>query len=93
MKNNMSMKQKSNNDICFFCKKKAHIKNECFKYKKLLENKGTLISLVCHESLLVNVPNNTWWIDSGTTIHIANTMQGFLAGPKETVTKRTKSLF
>ncbi|KAL0299968.1 UNVERIFIED_CONTAM: Secreted RxLR effector protein [Sesamum angustifolium] len=25
------------------------------------------------------VPDNTWWIDSGSTIHVANTMQGFLS--------------
>jgi hypothetical protein len=26
----------------------------------------------------VEAPCNTWWIDSGSTIHIVNTMQGFL---------------
>jgi hypothetical protein len=37
---------------------------------------------VCHESFFffffVEAPNNTWWIDSGSTIHIVNSMQGFL---------------
>ena len=26
----------------------------------------------------MEVPYNTWWIDSGCTIHVSNTMQGFL---------------
>ena len=27
---------------------------------------------------MVHISYNTWWIDSSTTIHVANTMQGFL---------------
>ena len=42
------------------------------------EKKGNLISLVCHESFFVEAPNNTWWVDSSSTIHIVNSMQGFL---------------
>ena len=38
------------------------------------EKKGNLISLVCHESFFVETPNNTWWVDSGSTIHIFNSM-------------------
>ena len=80
---NVPMKKDGNK--CFFCKKKGHMKKDCVKYKKWLEKKGNLISFVCYESLLVDVPNNTWWIDSGSTIHIVNTMQGFLSQrkPKE----------
>ena len=26
----------------------------------------------------MEVPSNTWWIDSGYTTHVANVMQGFL---------------
>jgi hypothetical protein len=26
----------------------------------------------------VEAPSNTWWIESSSTIHIVNTMQGFL---------------
>ncbi|KAJ9685151.1 hypothetical protein PVL29_017257 [Vitis rotundifolia] len=33
-------------------------------------------SFVCYESNMVNVNTNTWWIDSGSTIHIANSLQG-----------------
>jgi len=61
---------------CFFCKKKGHIKKECVKFQKWLEDKGNPTSFVCYESNMVNVNINTWWIDSGSTIHISNCMQG-----------------
>ena len=53
------------------------MKKDCLKYKKWLEKKGNLISLVCYESFFVETPNNTWWIDSGSTIHTVNSIQGF----------------
>ena len=31
-------------------------------------------SFVCYESNMVNVNHNTWWIDSGSTIHVSNTL-------------------
>ena len=61
---------------CFFCKKKGHERKDCDKFKKWLEKKGNLSSFVCYESNMVNVNINTWWIDSGSTIHIANSLQG-----------------
>ncbi|KAL0286530.1 UNVERIFIED_CONTAM: hypothetical protein Scaly_2791000 [Sesamum calycinum] len=76
---NMSNEAFGNKITCFFCRKTGHKKKDCPKYKKWLEKKGNLISCVCYESNFVKVPDNTWWIDSGSTIHIANTMQGFLS--------------
>ena len=66
--------KKENN--CFFCKRKGHVKKDCPKFKKWLEKKGNLSSFVCYESNMVNVNINTWWIDFGSTIHIANYLQG-----------------
>ena len=75
----VSAKSASKKDFkCFFCKKKGHAKKDCIKYKKWLEKKGTFLSLVCYESNFINVPHNTWWIDSGATVHICNTMQELL---------------
>ena len=54
---------------CFFCKKKGHMKKNCPGFQKWLEKKGKSISLVCYESNMVSVNINTWWIDSGSTIH------------------------
>jgi len=62
----------------FFSKKKGYMNKNCPKFKAWLEKKGNLISLMCYESNMVHVSHNTWWIDSATTIHIVNTMQGFL---------------
>lgn len=61
---------------CFFCKKKGHMKKECEKFQKWLADIGNAISFVCYESNMVNVNINTWWIDSGSTIHISNSLQG-----------------
>ncbi|KAL5809191.1 hypothetical protein ACOSQ3_029882 [Xanthoceras sorbifolium] len=61
---------------CLFCKKKGHMKKDCAKFKKWLEDKGNQISFVCYESNMVNISINTWWIDSGSTIHISNSLQG-----------------
>ena len=84
-KQKTSLNQVNKSDIkCFFCKKKGHIKKCCPKFKAWLENKGNLISLVCYGSNMVHISYNTWWIDSGTTIHVANTMQGFLNQRKPT---------
>ena len=65
--------------ICFFCKKKGHIKKECIKYKIWLKKNEGMTSLVCYESNFVNSHDlhNTWWIDSGSTIHVSTVMQGF----------------
>ena len=60
----------------FFCKKKGHAKKECSKLKKWMDDKGNPISFVCYESNMANVNINTWWIDSGSTIHISNSLQG-----------------
>ena len=61
---------------CFFYKRKGHVKKDCPKFKNWLEKKGNLSSFVCYESNMVNVNINTLWIDYGSTIHIANSLQG-----------------
>ena len=49
---------------------------DCPKFKNWLEKKGTSFAFVCYESNIVNVNHNTWWIDSSSTIHVSNTLQG-----------------
>jgi hypothetical protein len=34
--------------------------------------------MIC-ESLLVDIPLNTWWVDIGASVYITNSLQGFLS--------------
>ena len=45
----------------------------------MAKNKGTITDHVSFidESFLVNFSPNTWWIDSGATMHISNSLQVF----------------
>ena len=54
-------------------KEKAHEKN-CSKFKIWLNKKGTPFTFVCYESNMINDNHNTWWIDSGSTINVSNTL-------------------
>ena len=65
---------------CYFYKKSRHLKTDCTKYKKRLEkkNSGNIVSIASYESNLALVPSSSWWIDSGATVHISTTLQGFL---------------
>ena len=51
------------------------MKKKCSKFKIWLDKKGTQFSFVCYESNIY-VNHNTRWIDSGSTIHVSNTIQG-----------------
>ena len=59
---------------CFFCKKNGHLKKDCAKYKRWLEKKGNPTSFVYYESNMNDVNHNIWWIDSGSIIHVTNTL-------------------
>jgi hypothetical protein len=39
--------------------------------------KGENIITFINESLYVQYSKSTWWIDSGATVHIVNSLQGF----------------
>ena len=42
-----------------------------------LNKKGNDIITFVDESLYVDYTTNTWWIDSGATVYVANSLQGF----------------
>ncbi|KAG6645088.1 hypothetical protein CIPAW_08G099000 [Carya illinoinensis] len=60
---------------CNFCHLFGHKRVDCRKFKAWLDKKGTRLLLVCFESNLVNVPSDTWWLDTGATIHATNSLQ------------------
>ncbi|KAG6477004.1 hypothetical protein ZIOFF_066254 [Zingiber officinale] len=62
---------------CNFCRKPTHFQKDCPKFKEWLTKKGKMSSYVCYESFLANVPIDTWWIDSGASVHITSSSQGF----------------
>ena len=70
-----------NTDLkCYHYNKKGHKRVDCFKFKTWLEKKkkkhGMLSAHVCFEYNLVNVPLDSWWLDSGVTVHVATSLQG-----------------
>ena len=68
------LKKESSKDKCHFYGKLGHCQKDCLKRKAWFERKGEPSALVCFESNLDEVPYNTWWIDSGCTTHVSNTM-------------------
>ena len=42
----------------------------------MTKNGENVISFV-NESLYIQFSESTWWIDSGATVHVANSLQGF----------------
>ena len=43
----------------------------------IMAKKGENIIMFINESLYVQYSKSTWWIDSGATVHVANSLQGF----------------
>ncbi|CAL9021700.1 unnamed protein product, partial [Prunus brigantina] len=49
------------------------------KTVNMQKNKGKIENVfVCFESNLIDVSTDTWWLDSGASIHVANSLQGFI---------------
>jgi hypothetical protein len=66
---------KKDGEVCHFCGDDTHYKNDCAKW---LAYKGEDYITFVDESLYVNFSLNTWWIDSGATVHVCNSLQGFV---------------
>jgi hypothetical protein len=65
-------------DQCLYCKERGHYKKNYHRYlKMIMEKRGENIISFVNESLYIEYSKTTWWIDSGATIHVANSLQGF----------------
>jgi hypothetical protein len=72
-----SSNQHVDKDQCKRCKKRGHYQKNCIEFLKHMNKQGDDHVTFVDESLFLSYSNSTWWIDSGATIHVANSMQGF----------------
>ena len=63
---------------CNYRHKFGHKKTNCMKLKAIRENKGNHWLNVCFESNVINVPSDTWWLDSCVPIHTCHSMQAMI---------------
>jgi hypothetical protein len=54
--------------------KKGHYKRDCPDFLKSLLKKGDEFIIFIDESLYLCYAKSTWWVDSGATTHIANSL-------------------
>ena len=71
--------QKNNNvqvdkDQCKWCKKYGHYQKDCPDFLKSLLKRGDDIITFIDESLYLSYSKSTWWIDSGATIYVVNSL-------------------
>ena len=64
-------------DECYWCRSKEHRKKDCPTFLKHCIKKGEedLVTFI-DETLYFSYEKSTWWIDSGATVHVANSLQG-----------------
>ena len=61
---------------CYFCKETGHLRKNCVGFKNWLSRKGNIFDIfVCVESNIVYIPPESWWFDTGCTIHITNSLR------------------
>ena len=65
---------------CSFCFKFGHKKVNCWKFKAQQEKKGNSLMMVhleasMIETNIIDVPINSWWLDTGASIHVTNSLQ------------------
>jgi hypothetical protein len=62
-------------DSCMWCKEQGHWQKDCVKWMKYMNTHGEDIITFLDESLFLSYSKSTWSIDSGATIHVANSLQ------------------
>ena len=64
-----------------YCKKVGHKKIDCWKLKGKQEKKGNILMI---ETNIIDVPMNTWWLATGATIHVTNSLQKMISQKRQT---------
>jgi hypothetical protein len=64
-------------DQCKWCKRRGHYQKNCIEFLKHLNKQGEDHVTFIDESLFLSYSKSIWWIDSGATIHVTNSLQGF----------------
>jgi hypothetical protein len=72
-----SSDQPVDKDQCKWCKRRGHYQKNCIEFLKHLNKQGDNHVTFVDESLFLSYSKSTWWIDSGATIHVTNSLQGF----------------
>jgi hypothetical protein len=65
-------------DQCKWCFKRGHYQKNYSEFLKHLNRDGENHVTFVDEFLFLSYAKSTWWIDSGATIHVANSLQGFV---------------
>ena len=73
-KNNNTQVEK---DQCKWWKKHVHYQRDCPDFLKSHLKRGDDFITLIDKSLYLSYAKSTWWIDSGATIHVTNSLQGF----------------
>ena len=59
------------NGSCGYCNKVGHKKIDCWHLKGKQEKKGNILMI---ETNIIDVPMNSWWLDTEATIHVTNSL-------------------
>ncbi|XP_068486343.1 uncharacterized protein [Phaseolus vulgaris] len=68
-----SSNKSTSKSYCKFYRKVGHKQSECSSFKEWLAKKGNHLNMII-ESFNLNVPTNTWWFDSGSMVHVTNSI-------------------
>jgi hypothetical protein len=72
-----SSDQSVDKDQYKWCKRRDHYQKNCIEFLKNLNKQGEDHVTFVDESLFLSYSKSTWWINSGATIHIVNSLQRF----------------
>jgi hypothetical protein len=76
-------KPQAKKDQCKWCFKMGNYHKNCIEFLKHLNREGEDHVTFIDESLFLSNAKSIWWIDSGWTIHVANSLQGFDGDPSK----------